>query len=71
MKWLHKEVATPDRQNVMWVAYYFLSFLRYYNGIIKIDGAKVRKYRQKNHHIGFMPPNQKVSIEDYEEETQL
>ena len=26
----------------MWVAYYFLSFLRYYNGIIKIDGAKVR-----------------------------
>jgi len=20
VKWLHKEVATPDRQNVMWVA---------------------------------------------------
>ena len=71
MKWLHKEVATPDHQNVMWVAYYFLSFLRYYNGIIKIDGAKVRKYRQKKSSYWLYAPNQKVSIEDYEEETQL
>ena len=55
----------------MWFAYYFLSFLRYYNGIIKIDGAKVRKYRQKKSSYWLYAPNQKVSIEDYEEETQL
>ena len=46
-------------------------FLRYYNGIIKIDGAKVRRCRQKKSSYWLYAPNQKVSIEDYEEETQL
>ena len=54
----------------MWVAYYFLSFLRYYNGIIKIDGAKVRRCRQKKSSYWLYAPNPKVSIEDYEEENE-